>query len=219
MPNAYFIQQRFVDSLRCVSVFVDQLFGQLFIGECKVFHSRNWRLHRLLAYKPSWISHNAWWVPLYFLKFNVLPYRLHCKILQFSQFWLFHFLNFAPQTCDNLYSWLFFYSLFLGLLLKGHLPAVFQFFQTNFFTKLFHRLNDVRMKLLQFLLIQVVRWWFTVRPSLGKLVALMTFLSIFCLLLNLLLFYLFNHLSRLLRHVTERLFSWTLFIPLLLLSC
>lgn len=218
LSNAYFIQQRFVNGLSRFSALFDQFFGHyLFIWKGSIFHSWNWWLHWLFAHKPAWIPHNAWWISLYFLQFNVFLYRLHCKILQFFQFWLLHFLHLASQACNNLYFRLFFYCLFLWLLLKRHLPAVFQFFQTNFLTKLLHRLNDVCMKLLQLLLVQVIRLWFTIRPSLWKLVALMTFLGIFGLLLHLLLFYLFDHFSCFLRHVTEGLFSGTLFIALLLL--
>ncbi len=69
------------------------------------------------------------------------------------------------------------------------------------------------MKFVQFLLIQVVRLWFTVRPTFWKLVAFMTFLEVLKLLFWFLFFNLLDHFSRLLRHVTERLF-FVIFFPL-----
>ncbi len=99
------------------------------------------------------------------------------------------------------------------------MPAIFKLFKTNFLAKLFHRLNDICMKFLKLLMVQVIWLRLTVWASLRKFITLMTLLNLFGSLLLLIFLNLFDHLSCFLRHVTVRFFSWTLLISLLLLCC
>lgn len=95
------------------------------------------------------------------------------------------------------------------------MSVIFQLFKTYFLAKLFHRLNNISMKLLKLFMVQVIWLRLTIWASLREFVTLMTLLNLFGPLLLLIFFYLLNHLSCFLRHITVRFFSWTLLFSLL----
>lgn len=146
------------------------------------------------------------------LEFYVFADGADWELLELLELGLLKFFDLTSQTGNDFDLGLVLLDhFFVGVLLEGEVSVILELLNADLLPELLHRVNNIRMQFVQFLLVQVISWGLAVRTTLWKLIALMSLVQVLELLLFFLLLYFLYHLAGFLRHVAVGLlFGWLL---------